>query len=106
MPKLDYGNWVPMRFIYGSFVVGLLFLVSALWFVFLVIPAALLFFVAAFFAYARYMFSSAVTLPKIFLNFLDLLILSKSRAISSGFSLFGSGVLTNPAKSKKLRDVP
>jgi ubiquinone/menaquinone biosynthesis C-methylase UbiE len=59
MPKLDYGNWVPKRLIYVSFAVGLVFFVSAFWFLFLVIPAALLFFVAAFFAYARYMFSSA-----------------------------------------------
>lgn len=57
--KPDYGNWVPMRFIYGSFVVGLLFLVSALWFLFLLIPAALFFFVAAFFVYTRYEFSSS-----------------------------------------------
>jgi ubiquinone/menaquinone biosynthesis C-methylase UbiE len=56
--KLDYGNWVPKKIIYVSFAVGLLFLVSAFWFLFLVIPAVLLFFVAAFFVYARYMFSS------------------------------------------------
>jgi ubiquinone/menaquinone biosynthesis C-methylase UbiE len=56
--KPDYGNWVPMRFIYGAAVIGLLFLVSALWSIFLLIPAALLFFVAAFFVYARYEFSS------------------------------------------------
>jgi len=56
--KPDYGNWVPMRFIYGSVIIGLLFLVSALWSIFLLIPAALLFFVAAFFVYARYEFSS------------------------------------------------
>jgi len=57
--KPDYGNWVPKRLIYISFVIGLLFLVSTLWFLFLVIPATLFFFVAAFFAYARYKFSSA-----------------------------------------------
>lgn len=60
MSKPDYGNWIPKRLIYVSFAVGLVFLVSAFGFLFfLVIPAALLFFVAAFFAYARYMFSSA-----------------------------------------------
>jgi SAM-dependent methyltransferase len=58
MSKPDYGNWVPMRFIYGSAIIGLLFLVSALWSIFLAIPAVLLFFVAAFFVYARYEFSS------------------------------------------------
>jgi len=57
--KPDYGNWVPLRFIYGSFAVGLVFFVSALWFLFLVIPAVLFFLVAAFFVYARYEFSSA-----------------------------------------------
>ena len=59
MSKPDYGNWVPKRLIYGSFVIGLVFLVSTLWFLFLVIPAALFFLVAAFFVYARYKFSSA-----------------------------------------------
>jgi len=57
--NLDYGNWVPKRLIYVSFVIGLVFLVSTLWFLFLVIPATLFFLVAAFFAYARYKFSSA-----------------------------------------------
>jgi len=56
--KPDYGNWVPMRFIYGAVIIGLLFLVSALWFLFLLIPAALFFSVAVFFVYARYEFSS------------------------------------------------
>jgi len=57
--KLDYGNWVPKKIIYGSFAVGLLFLVAALWFIFLLIPALLFFLVAAFFVYASYEFSSA-----------------------------------------------
>jgi ubiquinone/menaquinone biosynthesis C-methylase UbiE len=56
--KPDYGNWVPKKFIYGSIIIGLLFLVSALWSSFLLIPAVLFFFVAAFFVYTRYEFSS------------------------------------------------
>lgn len=56
--ELDYGNWVPKKIIYGSVVIGLLFLVSAYWFVFSLIPAAVFFFVAAFFVHARYEFSS------------------------------------------------
>jgi SAM-dependent methyltransferase len=56
--KPDYGNWVPKRLIYGSFMIGLAFLTSAIWFLFLAVPAALFFLVAAFFAYARYKFSS------------------------------------------------
>ena len=56
--KADYGNWVPKRIIYGSSAVGLLFLASALWSIYLLIPAAVFFLVAAFFVYARYEFSS------------------------------------------------
>ena len=59
MSKPDYGNWVPKKIIYVSFVIGLVFLVSTLLFLFLVIPASLFFLVAALFAYARYKFSSA-----------------------------------------------
>jgi ubiquinone/menaquinone biosynthesis C-methylase UbiE len=53
----DYGNWVPKKIIYGSTVIGVLLLVTAYWFSFLLIPAALFFVVAAFFVYARYEFS-------------------------------------------------
>ena len=59
MSKPDYGNWVPKRLIYGSVAVGLAFLVSAIWFLFLAVPAALFFLVAAFFVYARSTISSA-----------------------------------------------
>ena len=59
MSKPDYGNWVPKRLIYGSSVIGLAFLASTIWLLFLAIPAALFFLVAAFFVYARYKFSSA-----------------------------------------------
>jgi SAM-dependent methyltransferase len=53
----DYGNWVSKRFIYVPFVIGLVFLVSAFLFPFLVIPAVLFFWLTAFFVYARYKFS-------------------------------------------------
>jgi ubiquinone/menaquinone biosynthesis C-methylase UbiE len=59
VPKVDYGNWVPKRFIYGTLVIGSVFLVLAFWFILLAIPAVLFFLVAAFFVYARYQFSSA-----------------------------------------------
>ncbi|PVX23942.1 MAG: class I SAM-dependent methyltransferase [Candidatus Bathyarchaeum sp.] len=58
MPKPDYGNWVPKRLIYGALVSGLVFLILALWFVFLLAAAVLFFLVAAFFAYAYYEFST------------------------------------------------
>jgi SAM-dependent methyltransferase len=57
--KPDYGNWVSKRFVYVPFVIGLVFLVSTFWFLFLVIPAVLFFWLTAFFAYARYKFSPA-----------------------------------------------
>ena len=57
--KPDYGNWVSKRFIYVPFAMGLVFLVSTFLFLFLVIPAVLVFLVTAFFAYTRYKFSPA-----------------------------------------------
>jgi ubiquinone/menaquinone biosynthesis C-methylase UbiE len=56
--NVDYGNWVPKRIIYGLFAGGLLFLLASFLFVLFLIPAVLLFFVAALFAYFRYEFSS------------------------------------------------
>jgi len=57
--KPDYGNWVSKGFIYIPFVIGLVFLVSTFFFLFLVIPAVLFFWLTAFFVYARYKFSPA-----------------------------------------------
>jgi ubiquinone/menaquinone biosynthesis C-methylase UbiE len=57
--KPDYGNWVSKRFVYVPFVIGLVFLVSASFVSFSVIPAVLFFLIATFFAYARYKFSPA-----------------------------------------------
>ena len=59
MSKIDYGNWVPRRLIYGSVTLGILFLVAAIWFNYLLIIALLLFFVTTFFVYARYKFSAS-----------------------------------------------
>ncbi len=59
MSKIDYGNWVPRRLIYGSVTLGILFLVAAIWFHYLLIIALLLFFVTTFFVYARYKFSAS-----------------------------------------------
>lgn len=59
MSKIDYGNWVPRRLIYGSVTLGILFLVAAIWFHYLLIIALLLFFVTTFFVYTRYKFSAS-----------------------------------------------
>jgi len=59
VPKVDYGNWVPKRLIYGTLVIGLVFLVLTFWFILLAIPAVLFFLGASFFVYTRYQFSSA-----------------------------------------------
>jgi len=57
MEKPDYGNWISKRFIYVPLVIGLVFLGLTLLFLFMIIPAVLFFFVAAFFAHARYKLS-------------------------------------------------
>lgn len=53
----DYGNWVSQRIIYLPAILGLVFLAFAFLFWMLAIPAILFFFIAAYFAYARYLFS-------------------------------------------------
>jgi SAM-dependent methyltransferase len=53
----DYGNWVSKRIIYFPTVLGSAFLVSTLLFWPLAIPAALFLVIAAYFTYARYLFS-------------------------------------------------
>jgi SAM-dependent methyltransferase len=55
--KPEYGNWVSTRLIYAPAALGVLFLVLAYWFPFLIILAVLFLAVAAYFAYARYLFS-------------------------------------------------
>jgi ubiquinone/menaquinone biosynthesis C-methylase UbiE len=55
--KVEYGNWVSKKFIYGPGLIGLVFLGLAflsLWWLF---PAALFLMVATYFVYARYLFS-------------------------------------------------
>jgi SAM-dependent methyltransferase len=54
----DYGNWVSSRLIYISGGIGLLFLLLAFILPALLILAVLFWFVAAYFAYARYLFSA------------------------------------------------
>jgi len=56
--KPHYGNWVSTRLVYGPSLIGLIFLLAALRFRILIIPAILLFMVSLYFAYARYLFSS------------------------------------------------
>jgi SAM-dependent methyltransferase len=55
--KPEYGNWVSKKLIYTPCLLGLVFLVCALLFWVLVIPAVLFLLVSLYFAYARYQFS-------------------------------------------------
>jgi len=59
MSNIDYGNWVPKRIIYVSVIIGVLFLIAAIWFQYLLVAAVLFFVIAAFFVYARYKFSAS-----------------------------------------------
>jgi len=54
----DYGNWVGKRLIYVPAFIGLVLVVLAIWSYFLAIPAVIMFGIAGYFAYARYLFSS------------------------------------------------
>jgi SAM-dependent methyltransferase len=56
--KTDYGNWVSTRIILAPLSVGLLFLLLAYWLHTLTIVGLLFLFIAAYFAYARYLFSA------------------------------------------------
>lgn len=53
----DYGNWVPLKFIYIPGAVSLLFLILAFLFLPAIVLFGLLFLVSLYFAYARYLFS-------------------------------------------------
>jgi SAM-dependent methyltransferase len=53
----DYGNWVSKRIIYSPAILGFAFLASAFLLWILAIPAILFFMAAAYFGYARYLFS-------------------------------------------------
>ena len=57
LEKSDYGNWVSQKLIYAPAVVGLVFLGLTFFFPILIIIAILFFLIAAYFAYARYLFS-------------------------------------------------
>jgi len=54
----EYGNWVSKRLVYLPFAVGIAFAASIYLSVYLIVPAAAFLIVAAYFAYARYLFSS------------------------------------------------
>lgn len=58
IPKVEYGNWVPKRFIYVLSVLGILFSALSFLFWFSVIFAVVCFAVALYFVYSRYLFSS------------------------------------------------
>lgn len=55
--KPTYGNWVSTRLIYTPVVIGLFFIGLAILFPVLILLAVLFFFIALYFAYARYLFS-------------------------------------------------
>jgi SAM-dependent methyltransferase len=55
--KLDYGNWVTKRLLYGLGALGIVFLALAVLYLPLISVSALFFVLFAYFAYARYMFS-------------------------------------------------
>ena len=57
LEKPDYGNWVSTRLIYAPAILGIVFFVLAYWLHVLVILALLFLAIAAYFAYARYLFS-------------------------------------------------
>ncbi len=57
--KPDYGNWVGIKFIYGPGLLGLAFLGLAFVFPLFLILAAFFILICAYFAYARFLFSSA-----------------------------------------------
>lgn len=57
IPKVEYGNWVPKRFIYVFSVLGILFSALSFLFWFFVIFAIVCFAVALYFVYSRYLFS-------------------------------------------------
>jgi SAM-dependent methyltransferase len=57
LEKPDYGNWVSQKLIFAPAVVGLVFLGLTFLFPILIIIAVLFFLIAAYFAYARYLFS-------------------------------------------------
>ncbi len=56
--KPDYGNWVSPKFIYGPAALGILFLALSIFFRPSLILAAIFLLISAYFAYARYLFSS------------------------------------------------
>jgi SAM-dependent methyltransferase len=53
----NYGNWIPLKFIYVPGAVSLLFLILAFLFLPAIVLFGLLFLVSLYFAYARYLFS-------------------------------------------------
>jgi SAM-dependent methyltransferase len=57
LEKPAYGNWVSQKLIYAPATIGLVFLGLTLVFPVLIIIAVLFFLIAAYFVYARYLFS-------------------------------------------------
>ena len=57
MKKPDYGNWVSQKLIYTPAAVGFVFLGLTFLFPVLIIIAILFLLIAAYFAFARYLFS-------------------------------------------------
>ena len=57
--KLEYGNWVSKRMVYVPAILGTAFVLLMAWSLFFAIPAAVFILIAAYFAYARYLFASS-----------------------------------------------
>jgi SAM-dependent methyltransferase len=55
--KVEYGNWVSLRLVYAPVLAGGGFIALSIWSHVLVIVAAILLLIAAYFAYARYLFA-------------------------------------------------
>jgi SAM-dependent methyltransferase len=56
-PAPEYGNWISKRLVYVPTGIGVVCVVLAAWSLAFIIPAAAFLLVAAYFAYARYLFS-------------------------------------------------
>jgi len=56
-PTPEYGNWVSKRLVYVPAGIGVVCIVLAAWVLAFAVPAAVFLLVAAYFAYARYLFA-------------------------------------------------
>ena len=55
--KPEYGNWVSMKLLYGTSVLGLVFFALSFWYLIFIVVALFFFLAFGYFVYARYKFS-------------------------------------------------